>query len=172
MRKVGRPIKHNLSFHPLYNIWHGMKNRCYLPSNSGYKNYGERGIIINSVWKKSFKTFYNWAIKNGYRKDLTIDRINNDGNYTPSNCRFVNRTMQQINKRSHKNSSSNYVGVNYSNDTRYTKPWRTALKVNDKKIDLGRYKTEIKAALARDRYILENNLKHRLNILVRSKENG
>jgi hypothetical protein len=154
--------KHNLCKHPLYEVWHGMKNRCYLPSNTSYKWYGKRGIIINAVWKKSFKIFYNWAIKNGYEKGLTIDRIDTNGNYTPTNCRFVNRTIQQINKQSWHNSTSTYIGVHKARDK-----WRSRLRVNGRTVDLGDFETEKQAAIIRDKFILENNLEHRLNILLR-----
>lgn len=83
----------------LYRIWQGMKQRCYYPQNTHYKHYGGRGIIICDEWKNDFQAFYDWAMSHGYSDSLTIDRINNDGNYEPSNCRWATNSEQQLNKR-------------------------------------------------------------------------
>lgn len=84
---------------PLYGVWNTMKQRCYNPNNHKYKNYGERGIAVCSDWKNNFWSFYHWAISNGYQRGLTLDRINVNGNYEPSNCRWVNQKIQQNNRR-------------------------------------------------------------------------
>lgn len=85
--------------HRLYNIWRGMKNRCYNSSHMAYENYGGRGIEICEEWKNDFQTFYKWAVENGYSDNLTIDRINNDGNYEPNNCRWITQKEQCNNTR-------------------------------------------------------------------------
>ena len=98
-----RKIKHNLSQGKLYKVWQGMKTRCYNKNFIYFKNYGGRGINICNEWKNDFSSFYNWAINNGYKENLTIDRINNDGNYEPSNCRWITRAEQNRNQRKTKN---------------------------------------------------------------------
>ena len=75
-----------------------MKARCYNPNSGVYKHYGGRGIKVCEEWKDSFDNYYNWSIKNGFHPDLTIDRIDVDGNYEPSNCRWVTWTTQARNK--------------------------------------------------------------------------
>lgn len=79
---------HGLSHHPLYSVWCGMKRRCNNPNEEKYPRYGGRGIKVCKEWKEDFKKFYDWAIENGYKKGLQIDRIDNDGNYEPSNCKW------------------------------------------------------------------------------------
>lgn len=91
--------KHNMSYSKIYKVWNGMKTRCYNKNFLYYCNYGGRGIKICDEWKNDFSKFYEWAINNGYKEGLTIDRINNDGNYEPNNCRWVTRAEQNRNKR-------------------------------------------------------------------------
>ena len=91
-------IKHNLCGHPLYFVFFAMKQRCYNENNKRYHRYGGRGIKIYKEWYYNFKKFYGWAMKNGYQKGLTIDRIDNNGHYIPSNCRFVTNIININNK--------------------------------------------------------------------------
>lgn len=76
----------------LFSIYLSMKYRCYNTTCRAYKNYGGRGIIVCDEWKNDFNNFYNWAMANGYKDDLTIDRIDNDGNYEPNNCRWITKS--------------------------------------------------------------------------------
>lgn len=82
-----------------------MKARCYCKSQKGYKYYGGKGIEICEDWKNDFLKFYNWAMQNGYSDSLTIDRIDSDKNYEPSNCRWVTYYEQEHNKKRYKNAS-------------------------------------------------------------------
>lgn len=83
----------------LYRIWANIKTRCTNVNDPHFKRYGGRGITICDEWKNDFKAFYDWSMLNGYADDLTIDRINNDGNYCPANCRWVTVAEQNRNKR-------------------------------------------------------------------------
>lgn len=83
-------------------IWNGMKARCLNPKSTSYPNYGGRGIRICDQWL-NFENFHYWAISNGYRDDLEIDRIDNDGNYCPENCRWVTKEFNMSHQRKTRN---------------------------------------------------------------------
>jgi hypothetical protein len=85
-------------FHPLVPKWHNMMGRCYKETHQHYQQYGERGITVCQDWH-DITTFFNWAIENGWQDKLEIDRIDNDGNYEPSNCRFVTHKENMRNTR-------------------------------------------------------------------------
>lgn len=87
------------AIHPLFNILKGMIQRCHAPSHAAYCNYGARGIYVSDEWRRDRGAFIRWALAHGWRRDLQIDRINNDGPYSPENCRFVGRKQNMRNSR-------------------------------------------------------------------------
>lgn len=89
---------HGQSKTKLYRVWNGMLNRCINETVESYKHYGKRGISVCAEWRE-FQPFYSWALSNGYKAGLMIDRIDNDGNYEPANCRFVDLQTQCNNRR-------------------------------------------------------------------------
>lgn len=100
----------------IYSIFRQIKQRCYDQNNGNYYKYGGRGITMCQEWKNDFMSFYNWAINNGYKEGLTIDRINNNGNYEPSNCRWTTAKIQARNKR------NNHL-ITYNNETHCISEW-------------------------------------------------
>jgi hypothetical protein len=81
----------------LQNIYYGMKHRCYNRNNAEFHRYGGRGITVCDEWKDNFQSFYDWAMANGYKDNLSIDRIDNDKGYSPNNCKWATRLEQQSN---------------------------------------------------------------------------
>lgn len=100
----------------LYSIYKCMKTRCFYNSHKSYSNYGGRGITICKEWLDDFMNFYNWAIDNGYDDNLTIDRIDTNGNYEPSNCRWVTMKEQERNRR-------NTIWIYYNGQTKPLAQW-------------------------------------------------
>jgi hypothetical protein len=95
MKDKSTPPVH-VRYPKLYQVYHALKARCYNPKNAGYKNYGGRGIRVCDAWLNDVALFADWALENGYKEGLEIDRTNNNGNYEPSNCRWV---TQKVNNR-------------------------------------------------------------------------
>lgn len=106
-KKGGSVGKHYLSRTKIYKRYTHILSRCYNVNDIMYKNYGGRGIEVCEEWKNDFMSFYNWAMANGYREDLTIDRIDVNGNYEPNNCRWTDMITQANNK-----TNNHYIKYN------------------------------------------------------------
>ena len=102
---------HGQSNTRLYRIWKGMKRRCTVETCVSYQDYGGRNISVCDEWN-NFEIFYKWALNNGYSDKLSIDRINNNGNYEPLNCRWTSKIIQNNNTR--RNCHILYNGKNYT----------------------------------------------------------
>ena len=107
--------KHGLEKHPLYSTWKNMKRRCNNPNASEYENYGGKGICVCEDWSSNFQSFYDWSIDNGWSKELTIDRIDTNGNYCPENCRWASIEIQMNNTT--RNHYIEYEGNTYTLST-------------------------------------------------------
>ncbi len=141
--------KHGLYGHPLYNIWRGIKKRCYLESSDNYKYYGGQGVEMLESWISDPENFIKWAIDNGWEHGLHTDRIDPECGYTPSNIRFVTNIQNQHNRRGYYNSSSQYKGVSKA----MSGNWGAVFN----RKNLGTFKSEGIAALEYNRAAFEAN---------------
>ncbi|MBV7505644.1 hypothetical protein KW850_10290 [Bacillus sp. sid0103] len=102
-------FKHGLSKTRIHGLWRKVIDRCTNPNASNYHNYGGRGISICHEWRTDFMNFYSWAIDNGYQEGLSLERIDVNGNYEPSNCKWIELREQCRNKRDTKYAELNGV---------------------------------------------------------------
>lgn len=116
-------VSHGLSHTRLYNIWCGMKARCNKPNSQASYRYYNRGIRVCDEWNNDFESFYGWSIKNGYKENLTIDRIDNNKGYYPDNCRWVDMLVQM-------NNTEKTTSVTYKNITDTLSNWCRKLNKN------------------------------------------
>jgi hypothetical protein len=147
--------RHGLTNHILYKKWDSMKQRCYNKKNDFYHRYGGRGIKMCDEWLNNFKSFYDWSMENGWRKDLTIDRIDSNKNYEPSNCRYIPSRLNTLNTNKRMDNKSGYKGVSWS--TR-DKKWISRIAIKGKVISLGNYTELYDAVEARNKYIRKHQL--------------
>lgn len=126
---------HGLSKHPKYSVWVDMISRCEDPSNWAYKHYGARGISVAEEWRTSPDNFMSWAESQQHYNDerFSLDRIDVNGNYEPSNCRFADKSTQALNRRSNVNNSSGYHGVSKRSNSK----WRARITKDGNTINLG-----------------------------------
>lgn len=122
-RKRPDMITHNHSNTKLYRVYYSMKERCYSNNSNEYHNYGCRGIKVCSEWLNNFEVFYKWAMDNGYQNGLQIDRVDNNGDYEPSNCRWVTPEENSNNKRT-------CVYITYKDKTLTINQWARLLGIN------------------------------------------
>lgn len=115
--------RHNLKHSRLYHIWCGLKQRTCNPCSPRYNDYGGRGITVCEEWLTDFLTFYQWAMTHGYSDNLTIERIDNDGPYSPKNCRWATHIEQGNNKR------NNHI-VEYNGESHTLAEWSDITGIN------------------------------------------
>ena len=137
-----RATKHGLSSSKIYPIWKSMNQRCTNPNDKRFNNYGARGIKVCDEWKNDFQTFYDWAMANGYADDLTIDRIDVNGNYEPSYCRWAT-PIEQAN-----NATQNHF-ITYNGKTQTMAQWakETGIKYTTIRARINAYHWDIERAL-------------------------
>lgn len=151
---------HGLRSNKFYQTWYGMLQRCTNTMRQDYKDYGARGITVCEEWL-NVSNFVAWCdLTYPNIEDATLDRIDNDKGYSPENCTWSDKTTQALNKRIGKNNKSGYVGVIWHIRD---KKWIVNIRINKILKQIGSFKTKEEAIQARDNYIIENNLPHKLS---------
>lgn len=117
----------------IYVRWQCIKRRCYDSKFSSYRHYGGRGIRMCKEWRDNFQNFYDWIVRSGYKDGLTVDRINNDGDYCPENCRLTDYYTQSRNKRSN-------INITFCGQTHCLKDWAEILGISYKTISVRYYR--------------------------------
>ena len=158
-QRKGINIIHGLSHNIFYMKWKSILSRCNNPQNASYINYGGRGITVCNEWL-SLQNFIIWC-EQTYIEGMTLDRINNDGGYSPDNCRWADRLTQTINQRVKKSNKSGYVGVSWRKDRN---KWIVRIGTEIRYECLGHFDDLMEAVIFRDNYIIENKLPHKLNL--------
>ena len=151
---------HGLANSQFYNTWKNMDKRCNNPKNKDYKNYGARGITVCEEWL-DVTNFVAWCEETYPNiKGYSLDRIDNDKGYSPENCRWADKVTQNTNQRKSSANTSGFVGVYW--DISKNK-WTAKVGSNNKLIHLGYFNSVQEAVEARDNYIIENKLPHKLS---------
>lgn len=137
----------------LYFTWMNMKQRCSNPNKPFYQDYGGRGIRVCNEWLESYLEFRDWAIRSGYDDTLQIDRIDVNGNYEPSNCRWVTTYQQSANRRKNRNGrTSPFRGVSWHASGR---KWTAQICRRGYIVRIGDFDAPLTAALAYDDYAFD-----------------
>jgi hypothetical protein len=158
---------HGLKSNIFYGTWYNMNKRCNNPEDKDYPSYGGRGIKVCDEWL-DIAIFIKWAEATHPKTEgLSLDRIDVEGNYEPNNCRWADRTTQALNKRMMRTNTSGFVGV-YSGVSK--DGWYAKVGSNNKLKHIGYYETLEKAVQARDNYIIEHNLPHKLSTDYKREE--
>lgn len=139
-------ITHHMTGTRLHNEWRSMRARCNYKGCTNYSFYGGRGISVCQEWNCSFEAFMKWAMTHGYNDDLTLDRIDVNGNYEPNNCRWVDKCVQARNRRTRSTCKTGVAGVAKRSDR---DSYRVSIGVGGKKINIGNFKKFEDAVLAR-----------------------
>lgn len=152
-------MKQKQSRHPLYFTWYNMVRRTSDIKDRRYSDYGGRGISVCDRWR-NINNFVE-DMYDTYSPDMSLDRIDNNGNYELSNCRWATKEVQARNtKMVQRNNKSGYRGV-----CRHREKWISKICVNRKSIHIGLFEDSMDAAIAYNRYVIDNNLEHTLNQL-------
>lgn len=149
--KTSKRNNHGLVKTKEYSIWASIIQRCTNPKNIDYKNYGGRGINIYNEWKNNFTSFYNY-LENviGLKTEgMSLDRINNDGNYEPGNIRWANSVTQARNRRIRSNNKSGYTGVHFC---KKTNKYISLISINRKQVYIGSFDCPKKASDEYEKY--------------------
>lgn len=147
-------VSHRLYKHPLYAVWTATKQRVLNPDHPSYENYGGRGIKMWESWVDDPQLFITWCIENGWKRGLQLDRRDNEGDYTPDNCRFVTQQENLRNKRTiQTTNTSGFRGVCKTPSGR----WRAVVGYKHVSYVVGTFDTALQAAISRDRFCREHN---------------
>ena len=165
--QIGRGFKHGLESNRFYSTWYAMVTRCNNLKSKDYKHYGARGITVCEEWL-DIKNFIPWAERtHPNTSGVSLDRIDNDKGYSPENCRWADKVTQNTNQRKRSTNTSGFVGVYW--DISKNK-WTAKIGSNTKLINIGSFKIIEEAVQARDNYILQNNLPHKLSTDYKREE--
>lgn len=149
--------------HPLYGKYKSMMTRCHKPNHRTYQGYGSRGISVCKDWREDYLTFFNWAINSGWKEKLSLDRINPDGNYEPSNCRWIPLSQQTSTSRRSIAARERTIKVKELKDQGYTNPEiekilnanKNQIKSSIEKLGIGKYKSSREETAALDKKVQE-----------------
>jgi len=159
----GDSYKDSIGFY-LRKIHSGVKGRCTNPKNKDYEKYSKLGIY--QPWM-DYSVFRHWALTNGYKPGLTIDRVDNNKGYYPNNCRWTTKSIQAQNTRVLRSTNkSGYRGVSWNKKENI---WKVNIMTNGKNKYLGRFTTALEGAKAYDTYVVEHNTQHNINGVLYSE---